>query len=72
MFPFDPPENIRNLSDVFRGIKKEHWDKKGQNISICDWNFTDLNVLAVFHFRLPNNFERCTSKLSSFDQSRLV
>ena len=28
MFHFDPPENQR-FSDVFRGIKREHWEKKG-------------------------------------------
>ena len=29
MFPVDPPENIRKpwFSDVFRGIKKEHWEE---------------------------------------------
>ena len=30
VFPFDPPENIR-FSDVFRGIKREHWEKKELN-----------------------------------------
>ena len=32
MFPFDPPEKIREnlwFSDVFRGIKREHWEKNG-------------------------------------------
>ena len=27
MFPFDPPENPW-FSDVFRGIKREHWEEK--------------------------------------------
>ena len=32
MFPFDPSENIRKpkvFYDVFRGIKREHWEEKG-------------------------------------------
>ena len=30
MFPFDLPENIKpSFSDVFRGIKREHWEVKG-------------------------------------------
>ena len=33
MFPFDPPENPQRFSDVFRGIKREHWKKKGLIIS---------------------------------------
>ena len=28
-FPtFEPPENIRWFSDVFKGIKMEHWEEK--------------------------------------------
>ena len=31
IFPFDSPENIKNqrFSDVFKEIKKEHWEEKG-------------------------------------------
>ena len=30
-FPFDPPKTSENLwfSDVFRGIKREHWEEMG-------------------------------------------
>ena len=36
IFSFDPPANIRNLwfFDVFRGIKKEHWEEKDQHLFI--------------------------------------
>ena len=28
LYPLKTPEN-RNFSDVFRGIKREHWEEKG-------------------------------------------
>ena len=34
MFPLDPPEISENLwfSDIFRGIKREHWEEKGYDL----------------------------------------
>ena len=47
MFPFDPPENIRNqrFSDVFRRIKREHWEVKSYLKGSAD----SFNILQVAH-----------------------
>ena len=67
---------IYTLFTLSTGSKGNTGKKRIKNISVArsnpNCNFTDLNMLAVFHFRFPNNLVGCTSKLSSFDQPRLV
>ena len=41
MFPFDPPEKNFWFSDVFTGIKREHWKEKGSG------NFIQKYRLAI-------------------------
>ena len=39
MVPFDPPKTSENLwfPNLFRGIKREHWEEKGKSFSLVLW-----------------------------------
>ena len=65
MFLFNPPENISKqkvFSDVFTGIKKEHWEEKGQkpatiittqNTFFSVWLLLTKTLVLSVHSKIP-------------------
>ena len=76
MFPFDPPENIRNLwfSDVFRGIKREHWEEKGfsHKVEVFQANHLIKATLENNSFKVSNNKNNIMCLLSTLNELHIL
>ena len=66
IFPFDPPENIRkpNFSDVFRGIKKDHWKENAWTQFLSKTNLLKPCWSLILDFKREMN--GACSRLSRF------
>ena len=63
MFSFDPPENIRK-PNVFRGIKREHWEEKGQD----NRTFSSISAQPCIPYR--NQSFDCANQNTGFYMKR--
>ena len=49
MFPFDHTENIRKrlVVSCFQGVKRKHWEEKGEIIKLPKAFFHEINYATI-------------------------